>query len=54
MDFHILNQPSIPGMKHNPIKQWGIELNQEFTTEEAQVAEKQLKKFSKSLVIREM
>jgi hypothetical protein len=39
---------------NNPIKKWGIELNQEFTTEESQMAEKHLKKCSKSLVIREM
>ena len=39
---------------NNPIKKWDIELNQEFTTEEARMAEKHLKKCSKSLVIREM
>ena len=39
---------------NNPIKKWGIELNQEFTTEESRMAEKHLKKCSKSLVIREM
>jgi hypothetical protein len=40
---------------NNPIKKkWGIELNREFTTEESQMAEKYLKKCSKSLVIREM
>jgi hypothetical protein len=35
-------------------QKWSIELNQEFTTEESQMAEKHLKKCSKSLVIREM
>ena len=39
---------------NNPIKKWDIELNQEFTMEESQMAEKHLKKCSKSLVIREM
>jgi hypothetical protein len=39
---------------NNPIKKWGIELNQEFTTEKSQMAEKHLKKCSKSLVTREM
>jgi hypothetical protein len=29
---------------NNPIKKWGIELNQEFTTEESQRAEKHLKR----------
>ena len=36
--------------KNNPIKKWGTE----FSTEETQVAEKQLKKCSTSLAIREM
>jgi hypothetical protein len=39
---------------NNPVKKWDIELNQEFTIEESQMAEKHLKKCSKSLVIREM
>jgi hypothetical protein len=39
---------------NNPIKKWGIELNQEFTTQESRVAKKHLKKCPKSLVIREM
>ena len=38
---------------NNPIKKWGIELNQDFTTEESLMAEKLLKKCSKSFVIRE-
>jgi hypothetical protein len=33
---------------NNPIKKLGIELNQEFTTKESQMAEKHLKKCSKS------
>ena len=38
----------------NTIKKCGVELNQEVTTEESRMAEKNLKKCSKSLVIREM
>jgi hypothetical protein len=33
---------------NNPIKKWGIELNQEFTSEEYCMAEKHLKKCLKS------
>jgi hypothetical protein len=36
------------------IKVGGIELNQEFTTDQSRMSEKNLKKYSKSLVIREM
>jgi hypothetical protein len=39
---------------NNPIKKWGIELNQEFTSEEPQMDEKHLKKCSKSLVVKEI
>jgi hypothetical protein len=39
---------------NNQIKKWGTELNKEFTTEEPQMAEKHLKKCSKSSVIREL
>jgi hypothetical protein len=39
---------------NNPIKQWGTELNKEFSTEEYRRAEKYLKKCSTSLIIREM
>jgi hypothetical protein len=35
-------------------KNWGIELNKELSTEESQMAKKQLKKCSTSLVIRGM
>ncbi|EDM07089.1 rCG38065 [Rattus norvegicus] len=38
---------------NNPIKNWGIDLNRVFTTAESLIAEKHLKKFSKSLIIRE-
>jgi hypothetical protein len=39
---------------HNPIKKWGLELNKEFSTEEYRMAWKYLKKYSASLIIREM
>jgi hypothetical protein len=39
---------------NNPIKKCGIELNRVFTAEDSQMAEKDLKNCSKSLVIREM
>ena len=39
---------------NNPIKKWGSELNKEFSTEEYRMAEKHLKKWSASLIIREM
>jgi hypothetical protein len=39
---------------NNPIKKWGTELNKEFSTEEYPMAEKQLKRCSTSLIIREM
>jgi hypothetical protein len=39
---------------NNPIKKWGSELNKEFSPEEYRMAEEHLKKFSASLIIREM
>jgi hypothetical protein len=39
---------------NNPIKKWGTELNKEFSTEEYRTAEKHLKNYSTSLIIREM
>jgi hypothetical protein len=39
---------------NNPIKKWGSEVNKEFSPEEYGMAEKQLKKCSTSLIIREM
>ena len=41
-------------ISNNIIKKWATELNREFSAEESQIAEKYLKKCSKSLVIREM
>jgi hypothetical protein len=40
--------------KVDPIKNWGSELNKEFSSEEYRMAEKHLKKCSASLIIREM
>jgi hypothetical protein len=39
---------------NNPIKECSIEVNREFTTEKSRMAEKHLKKCSKSSVVREM
>jgi hypothetical protein len=39
---------------NSPIRKWVTELNKEFSTEEYRMAEKQLKKCSTSLIIREM
>jgi hypothetical protein len=39
---------------NNPSKKWGTELNKEFSIEEYRMAEKHLKKYSTSLIIREM
>jgi hypothetical protein len=39
---------------NNPVKKWGAKLNKEFSTEEYQMAEKHLKKYSTSLIIGEM
>ena len=43
-----------PREPNNPIIKWGTELNKDFSHEELQQAEKQLKKCSTSLIIREM
>jgi hypothetical protein len=37
---------------NKPNKKWGTELNKEISSEEFQMAEKQLKKFSTFLIIR--
>jgi hypothetical protein len=39
---------------NKPSKKWGTELNKEFSIEENQMAEKDLKKCSTYLIIREM
>jgi hypothetical protein len=39
---------------NNPLKRWGSDLNKEFSPEEYRMAKKHQKKFSTSLVIREM
>ena len=39
---------------NNEIKKWGAELNREFSTEDSEMAEIQLRKCPKSLAIREM
>jgi hypothetical protein len=39
---------------NNPIKKWNTELNRKFPTEEYWMADKQLKKCSTPLVIKEM
>ena len=39
---------------NNEIKKWGAELNREFSTEDSEMAERHLRKRSKSLTIIEM
>jgi hypothetical protein len=49
-ELKILNSPKI----NEPIKKWATELNRTFSKEEVQVAKKHMKKYSLSLVIKEI
>jgi hypothetical protein len=49
-----MNSISLSPKNQTNQPKWDIELNQEFTTEESEMAEKYIRKCSKSLVIREM